>query len=271
VTIETLPSTTTLWLPLLASLSEASQLNAVSKNADRALAGDGDIDFLAPEEHWDAIELEFLRWARASDLGPVPVCRHVPGALFLVALGDGRGPWFQLDVRARATFRGSTLLRPQDATPLTEMDGRGFRRLRPGAEGLLKLVASGIAPGGRPKPDNLRRERVAELVGRDLAGTRRAAAGFGALAAAAVRAAQAVARGDWDRPSALALEARACARALVEPRVARAQLAARVAKKRCPLVATGIGRGRRVPDERDAWLELVSRTHPVHGYNPSHD
>ncbi|HEX2236751.1 MAG TPA: hypothetical protein VHK89_10800, partial [Actinomycetota bacterium] len=169
------------WLPLLRGLGAAAPNRVVWKNVEAGLTGEGDLDYLAPVEDWDAIEHDYLRWARDCGLGPVVVCRHVPSALFLVALAEpgSTDRWLQLDVRARVTFRGATVLRAGEVHALTQPDERGFRRLRPGCEGLLKLVVSGIAPGGRPKEANLRREGVAELLRADPGGAEPAAALFG--------------------------------------------------------------------------------------------
>ena len=121
---------------------------------------------------------EVRAWATHVGLGPVVVCRHVPDGMFVVAL-DAEREFFQLDVRSRATYRGATVFRAHDLVPMTEMDPRGFRTLRPGAEGLLKLVLKGVDRAGRPRPQNLRKECVLELMGRDAAGVRQAAALFG--------------------------------------------------------------------------------------------
>jgi hypothetical protein len=240
----------------------------VWKNVEAGLTGAGDVDYLAPAEEWDGIEHDYLRWARDGGLGPVIVCRHVPSALFLVALpepgSDDR--WLQLDVRARVTFRGATVLRAGDAGPLAQLDERGFRRLRPGAEGLLKLVVSGIAPSGRPKAATLAKEGVAALLRSDPAGAEAAAAVFGPLAGAARRAARAAADGGWDRRAAAALQAWALARAPAAPAVLAGQVLARRAKATCPLLRTGIGAGRRAPEPRAEWVAGVARDHIVHGW-----
>ena len=124
-------------LPLFRRLTTLSPASIAWKNADPALAGVGDVDWVAPSETWDAIVSEVRAWATQVGLGPVVVCRHIPDGMFVLAL-DAEREFFQLDVRSRATYRGATVFRAHDLVPMAEMDPRGFRTLRPGAEGLLK-------------------------------------------------------------------------------------------------------------------------------------
>ncbi|MFN2490195.1 MAG: hypothetical protein ABR529_10760, partial [Actinomycetota bacterium] len=214
---------TALWLPLLRSLTESSVERAVWKNIEAGLTGEGDVDFIAPVGEWDAIEHEFLRWARVHEVGPVVVCRHAPGALFLIALGGRDEPWLQLDVRAHATLRGATVFRVEDALPLIEFDGRGFRRLQAGAEGIFKLVTSGLAPGGRPNPRGLRKERVAELLRDDPQAAAAATHTFGIARAALQAGAGAVAAGGWDRGAMARVEAYVMLRGMRTPHTAVGQ------------------------------------------------
>ena len=72
-------------------------------------------------------------------------------------------------------FRGSTLFVLEQLQPLTMMDDRGFRRVRPGAEGLLKLVLNGSRWGGRPNMEGLHTKHVVELLEQDPEGSELAA------------------------------------------------------------------------------------------------
>ena len=81
--------------------------------------------------------LSLCRWAASQGLGPVVVCRHVPGSLVLVALDPSGGPFAQLDMRGSARLRGAPAFVAEALEPHMVMDPRGFRRLRPGVEGLL--------------------------------------------------------------------------------------------------------------------------------------
>ncbi|CAN5700650.1 hypothetical protein BH24ACT26_BH24ACT26_04860 [soil metagenome] len=271
MTVHALKDQTELWLPLLRQLTEASLDWAVWKNADAGLSGAGDVDFIAPVGDWGTVEHHFLRWARAGELGPVIVCRHAPGALFLIAVNEGGQPWLQLDVRARVTLRGATVFRAREVATSMIVDARGFRRLRPGAEGALKLVISGLAPGGRPNHSGLRKEHVAELLREDPGGVEATARLLGRARPALLSGARAAARGGWDRGAMLRVEAYVMSRGSLEPWVAAGQVAMRRAKKRCPVLATGIAHGRRIPGERAAWLRRVHETHIVHGLEPCDD
>lgn len=251
------------WLDLLRRLTEACPGSGVWKNADAGLAGEGDVDFAAPVEEWNRIEAEFLSWAAVHGLGPVITCWHVPGSMFLVALDPGGAEFLQLDVRARSTWRGSTLFEAADLVPLMEMDRRGFRRLRPGAEGLVKLLQNGIEAGGRPKSKNLVKERVVALLEADPEGARVAEDLFGRAGRWAGRGAVAARSGGWDRAALAAVEARAALRSLGEPGVALATVRARRAKASCPVLSASIRNKRRVPDDAETWLKAVARGHSV--------
>jgi hypothetical protein len=140
--------------------------------------------------------------------------------------------------------------------------------VRRGAAGLLKLVPNGVRAGGRPKWSGPKLARVAAHLRADPEGTRRAAALFGSARRAALRVADATARGRWDRTSALALEGWALAGALGElaTLVARARFRARRAR-RCA-VLQAVARGRLVEGDRAAWLASVARDHVVHSQGP---
>lgn len=250
-------------ITLLRRLTGSRPQRAVWKNVEDGLAGTGDMDFMAPEEDWNEVEDEFRRWAAGQDLEPVYACRHVPGSLFLIAVDRQRSFFEQLDVRGRATFRGSTLFTPPDLAPLTEPDPRGFRRLRPGAEGLLKLVVVGLGRGGRQRTRQLETEGVAPLLAEDPAGAREAARLFGFAGPAVLAGADALTGGRWNRGAMVLVEGRAILRALLEPGAALGRLRERRAKKRCPILRTGIAHRRRIPGELTEWLAEVERSHPV--------
>ncbi|MBA3583053.1 MAG: hypothetical protein H0W36_00740 [Gemmatimonadetes bacterium] len=249
------------WTDLLRRLTSANPDRGVWKNVEAGLAGTGDIDFVASMEEWDEIEAEFRQWAAGEGLGPVFACRHVPGSLFLVAVDRETSTFLQLDVRGRATFRGSTLFTARDLAPLIEQDRRGFRRLRPGAEGLLKLVGVGVRRGGRPRPKALAKEQVVELLARDPTGVRLTAHLFGMASGAVLAGASGLIEGRWNRRAMLLVEARAAVRALLQPVSVIDRLRERRAKKRCPLLRAGIVHKRRIPGHPAAWLAEVERKH----------
>lgn len=253
----------TLWLPLLRDLSGLSQDSAVWKNADSGLAGTGDVDFVTPRSNWPAVEEAFRSWAEDSDLGPVIPCRHLPDTAFLVAVDRARGDFLQLDVRSRMTFRGGTVFVPQELGNCFEHDVRGFRRLRPGSEGLLKLVISGIAPGGRPKQRTLIKEGVVPLLSSDPQGVRVAADLCGRVKKAAFSGAEALRVGRWDRRAMATVEAWYVIKGLMRPSTAWGRIGARRARARCELIQTSVKRSRRIPGAVDDWLSRVERDHSI--------
>ncbi len=203
------------------------------------------------------------RWATAAGFWPVVACRHVPDAMFVIAL-DGANEFFQLTVRSRAIFRGATIFRADDFVSLTEVDPRGFRRPRPGAEGLLKLLIKGLDWGGRPRWQNLESEFVLELIGRDTNGVRDAAALFKPADLALVSATGTFRNGRWNRVAILAVELTCGLKALdqLSVGVRRARLRA-YGRKRCPVIQASIGNGRRPPKDYSAGWSRVADSHEM--------
>lgn len=254
---------TEMWLPLLRRLTERFPSWSVWKNVDSALHAHGDVDSLADPAAFPAIETEFRAWAASLGLSHVVVCRHIRQGPHLVAFRPGMRHLVQLDVKSRATFRGSTLVSWRGLLPLSELDARGFRRVRPGAEGVIKLLSNGVRPGGRRDADALRRKGVAELLAADPEGATALAARFGPAGPALRRAARAAARGEWDRPAVLAVEGWALARAAAEPRTLLSRLLFKYhGRARCPLIQTIRRDDRRIPEDLGGWLAEVRRTHP---------
>ncbi|HUP18961.1 MAG TPA: hypothetical protein VM778_03300 [Gemmatimonadota bacterium] len=257
-----------LWIPLLQRVTREFPRWAVWKNVESALSGHGDVDSFAPPEDWPAIARTWRAWARESGLGPAIVCRHVPQGPHFVALEPG-SPWLvQFDVKMLATFRGFGLMDVPELLELAEMDERGFRRIRPGAEGVLKLVYNGMRPGGRKDEAGLEAKRVVELLRSDPEGVRRGAELFGPARGAVQRAVDAVVAGNWSRSSLVAVEAWSLVRSLAEPQTSLGRLwFGQVTKKRCPILQVIRERDRRLPGDVDAWLEAVRRA-PGHTVLP---
>lgn len=255
-----------LWTPLLHRLSGASADQGVWKNAEAGLSGHGDVDFIAPRSEWEGVRIVVKAWAAEAGLGPVIVCPHIPDAVFFFVVDRSEQDFLQLDVRDRVTFRGSTVFQPHDVVHLMAMDPRGFRSLRAGAEGLVKLVVSGTAPGGRPKPKTLRKENVIELLASDSEGMRKAASSvFGRVESAALAGAEAALAGGWDRRAMATVETFYTLKGVTEPATVVGRLRARRAKKNCPVMRTSLENGRRIGNDVDGWLNEVARTHRV-GY-----
>lgn len=258
-----------LWLPLLVRLTERFPGWGLWKNGDAALQGHGDFDSMAEEEDWDAIIEEFSLWAAANDLGPVAACRHVKGVLFLAAFDAAGSRILELDVNSRKYFRGWTVFQPQQLAPLMEMDDRGFRRVRPGAEGVILLTQNGLKWGGRPDPDGLERKSVAQFLDSDHDGILESAKLFRPADKALVRAAESAARGDWDRAAMLTVEARAVLGALASPSILATRVRAKRVKKRCPLLVTIFSDGREVRGDPDTWIKRVASEGEIHGTETS--
>ena len=256
---------TELWLPLLRRLTEVVPSWLLWKNAELAFTGIGDIDAAAPEADWPTIEREFRAWAEAAGAGPVVVCRHIPGGLNLIAVPPGESTFLEMGVKARRIWRGSTLFVLADILPMAVTDPRGFRRLRPGAEGLFKLLLNGTRQGGSQDAAAMEAKGVRDLLRTDPAGVVEGARLFGFARVAASRAARAAAAGGWSRPALLALEGRAILLAVTNPKVTIARLRfRRNARATCPVVEAILGQGRRIPDDRTGWIERLGRDHPVH-------
>jgi len=231
------------WQSLLERLTAAADGWGVWKNADGVGSAAGDVDSIASVEEWPTIAAEFKRWAAEEGCQAVVSCTHAPGMLVLVAV-EGSDPrrLIQLDVVARRVFRGGTLFQAAGLRPLLRLDTRGFRRLAPGAEGLIRSIMD-RSDDGAP-----------ELVARDVGGAADAAALLGTLGRLAL---------DGGRGARLALEARAAGRALREPRVLCASLwFDRTWRGRCP-VFRALAQERRIAGDPARWISEVKRSHRV--------
>jgi hypothetical protein len=263
--VEAAQDRTELWLPFLRELTESYPAWAVWKNVGSAFAGTGDVDSFAPPGDWPGIQRTFERWvASQPGLGPVIICRHIPQGPHFIALQEDSPFIVQLDVKIRGTFRGSTLIDAWDLQRLSEIDPLGFRRVRPGVEGVIKLLMNGTAKGGQPNPKGLRVKRVAELLSEDPAGVDAGANLVGAAAGALRRGAAAVVDGRWDQTAMRRVEAWCLVRSLAEPGVAASRLWwILYLRDRCPVVSLIRNNDRRVPPDRAAWLDEVARGHEV--------
>lgn len=255
---------TRLWLPLLRELTETVPGWAVWKNVTSAFAGTGDVDSFAPPSDWDRIQETFTGWAGNAGLGPVLVCRHIPQGPHFITFEEGSPYIVQLDVKERGTFRGSTLIDAWSLLPLTEIDALGFRRVRPGAEGVIKLCMNGVRKGGRPNTEALRTKRVAELLAADPDGVVAAAGLLGPAGNALMRGATAVMEGRWDRRAMAAVEAWSAARMIAEPRVAASRWwFLNVVAKRCGVVDLIREHDRRIDGDPRQWLAGVADEHTI--------
>ncbi len=256
---------TQLWLGLIQHLTATFPRWALWKNPESAFAGTGDIDSFAPPGDWSAIQETFRRWAADSGLGPMIVCRHIPQGPHFITLQDSSDYIVQLDVKERGTFRGSTLIDAWTLLPLSEIDERGFRRVRPGVEGIIKLCMNGVRRGGRPNHEGLSSKRVGELLRADPEGVELGVRLVGPAAGALRRGARAAAEDSWDRKAMATVEAWSLLRGAAEPQVAASRLwFLHVQAKRCPIVRLIREFDRRVPAERDRWLQEVAADHDIY-------
>ena len=252
-----------LWLSLLRRLTAASATWLVWKNVESALTGQGDIDSAAAPADWDVLEDQFVEWAREFDILPVALCRHIPGGRNLIAAPEGSATFLELSIKNDKAFRGSNLFVLDDLLEMSQMDERGFRTIRPGAEGLLKLVLNGSKWLGRPNREGLASKNVRELLAGDPDGVAMAARLFGRAEGSAQALADAVVAGGWNHMAMGAIETRALANAVQRPRASARRAWFRLTMpRRCPVVYA-IGHGRLVGSPRDAWLDDVARTHVV--------
>ena len=251
-----------LWLSLLAELTADVPDWFTMKGVGSALTGTGDVDSIAPVDTWVAIKDIFHAWAASEGLGPVVFCPHAPYLLHIVALSELRPEVFELDVNSRKIFFGSTLFRPADVAGLAVMDPLGYRRLRPGAEGVLKLLQNGSSRTGRPIREGLDAKKVVELLRSDPEGAQLFGDRFQFGASSMTKAVDAAIAGEWDR-LALALAKLSClARAALEPDAVVARLRFRWQRNHCPVLHTVVSGQRRV-ESPSTWLREVAESHEV--------
>ncbi len=261
---ETASDRTELWLSLLRRITQEVPSWSTWKNVNSALAGTGDVDSLAPPSDWKLIRELFLDWAGENGFGPAIVCPHVPQGPHFITFEPQGTRIIQLDVKVRATFRGSTLVDAWNIGSLSYMDPRGFRCVRPGADGVIRLLSNGTRTGGRENRHALKVKRVVELLRADPEGIEAIARYFGPARQAVIDGSNAVVAGTWDRRAMLAVEAWSIARGVFEPQVGLSRLwFAQVPKRRCPVIRLIRESDRHVPPDLASWLEHVKRDHEV--------
>jgi hypothetical protein len=259
----TLPSAD--WLPLLRRLTHISDSWGVWKNAERALAGQGDVDSVAPAAEHGLLRVEFCNWAVQAGLQWVIQCHHAGGILVLI--GVDHSSWAQLDLVSASPFRGARLFSAEDLVPLMVMDPRGFRRIRVGAEGLFLFLYKGLRWGGRPDWSNLTKYKVLDKIAGDWAGTEAAAELLGPARGPLLRAARFAVNGEWKAMALLNTEALTLTRALTDPGMVVSRAITRGWKLQRCIVARTIAAGRR-PERLGEWLHQASRHHAVQQLSP---
>jgi hypothetical protein len=226
------------------------------------LNGFSDIDSVAdPSEH-SVIARRFLDWTTRNRFVPVISCHHLPGSLLLVAPApDGR--LVELHLVHRAILRGAVLFEAAELEPMMVEDSRGFRKLRPGAEGLMLFFHNGITKSGSPNPGALESKSILKMIHEDPNGADAAAHVFGAGARNARKAVAAAEHGGWSRSAVLFVEMLLALRALRRPSLLASRIMFRVAGAAyCPVLAS-LQSGRRIDSNREHWLRRVRRSHPI--------
>jgi hypothetical protein len=253
------------WIDLLRAATDAAPTWLVYKNVESALTGTGDIDAVASSHDFPAISTVVLSWAERFQLWPVFVCNHFPAGPNFVAVPPGELALWEFSVKERKVFRGGPLLSAAELLPMAQADDRGFRRLRPGAEGVLKLLTNGTRWAGRRNAEGLAAKEIRQLLARDPEGVAQAAGMYGSAELAVRGLASAVVAGQWNAGAALFVEGRQLLVAASRPRqtVRRAWYRS-VGERRCPLIEVIHHHGRRIPPDRERWLHQVSDTHIIH-------
>lgn len=251
------------WLPLLRSFSATAPTWTIYKNADSALHGLGDVDSSASPGEWEDLSRIHALWS--SDLGPRVVCEHIPGGINLVTLRRNDSHLWEVGIKERKTYRGSTLFRWDQVLSLSRSDDRGFRVVRRGAEGLIKLILNGIGPKGTSNWAAL----SAKGVGADLRADPRGAtlASTALLGRRASLAAEdlisAVVSDGWDRGAARRIQRSAYVRLSLNPFLAASRLRFRRSGKRCPVTVALLDENRKVPSDARSWWGEVVASHPT--------
>jgi hypothetical protein len=178
-----------------------------------------------------------------------------------------------MDVSDGRLWRGSRLFDVGDLQELAEMDPLGFRRLRPGAEGLFKFVFNGIGWSGRPDWRTLHAKGTLDQLRRDPEGVRQAARISGLAAWPALRSVRDALGESWNYPAVHALQAASAFRSLRRPAALARRLVQTCRIRRgaeiCEVLTPMLRGGRRIPGDRAAWLEALARSHQVIAARPS--
>lgn len=250
------------WLPLLRALTDEAATWLSWKNVEAALGGRGDIDSVASTHDWPRIKQTFSEWCTQAGRDHV-FCNHLPGSLIAVALDTPSRRVLELHVVARQTFRGAPLFEAEDLSPVAVTDPRGFRRLRPGAEGTLLLALNGLKFLGRRNSDGLAAKGVISLLQSDPEGIGQTCELFGKGSVWLHRLATTAGQEEWSPVDAVCFDLWRSLRTLRSLSSARERLLFRtVALHECPVLQLTTG-GRRFPNDPDAWLARVADRHEV--------
>jgi len=244
------------WLPLLERLTSELRTWGVWKGRPETRGISGDVDSVCAADEWPAALDVFYEWASQNACEPVVACDHFPGLRILAACSGSRpASLLQLDLYAQHVFRGATLVDARRLRPLM-IDGP-YRRLRPGAEGLLQLILR--TRGGGRHPHNVPASPALGLVSDDVEGAKQLAS----LVGLRPDVVDAVSTGGWSQRAFVSLELRSL-RALASPSELRRCVVRDYRRARpCALVAA-LERGRVVSGDKARWLQEVGLSHVVY-------
>jgi hypothetical protein len=248
-----------LWLPLLRDLTANVPGWVVLKNSKAAMNGIGDIDSFASRSDFPDIEDRVRVWSAENGLRFVTVCRHNWRGPIIVAIRDGDPYLFSLDVKIGRLFRGSMLIDVDDAQSFAVMDDLGYRRVREGAEGVMKLLYNGMYRGGAKNEVDFEKKGVLAALQADPAGAMEASRLVGMAAPALRSTIRAVLDGGWSRRDIAAVEAWCFIRSAARPDYVIRQWHWR--HMEIPRCAISQLKARRMPDDVDGFLRAVADTH----------
>jgi hypothetical protein len=250
-------------LGLVRALSAAAPSFALLWAADVSVDGSGDLDAAATRADWGAVWQVHKKWALDGQARAVVSCAHVPGLLMMAAIFPGVESFSELDVSDEIFFRARTLFNAEQIATLAIDDRRGFRRVRPGAEGVIVFLMKSLRRGGRPDRGVLGGRGVYEMLDSDPEGARMAIELLGRPGRHLAHAIETVRAGESGRADLLRVEASALVGALRSPKTVARRAWFRARRRGpCP-VAAALEGSRRVPSDVDAWLLAVADRHPV--------
>jgi hypothetical protein len=228
------------WSGLAALLSRATESIVVWKAA-QGIDNGGDLDVAASEAAWPAAQRVFNAWAVERRLAATIVCDHAVGVRILVGCGGSAGArLLQLDLVDKQVVHGVPVWTASQLLTCATLVA-DIRRLRPGAEGVARVLAD---PQDETGP---------ELVRADPAGAESLARVLGLRGSLATR------HGALAR-STLALML--VTRAFGSPRLVSGARATNAARRACPVIRA-LRAGRALPEPLPRWLSTTSRDHEV--------
>ena len=253
-----------LWLPLLLDLTNSLPEHLVFKESQAAFDGVSDVDAYAAPARFPSIERRFRSWAADHGLQVAVVCRHDWRGPTMVAIRPDDPYPFMLDVKVGRLYHGSFLFTIDDLHDLAAMDDLGIRRLRTGAEGVVRLLVFGTTRSGRCDDNGFVTKDIRGSLVKDTAGAVTASRFAGVAGPALRRGIQSVLDGGWSRRDMATVVALCHARAVVHPDRLFQQLRWRLGAIRSCALSQLVER--RMPDDSERWLRDVAASHPVSGF-----